>query len=286
MGEAEVRDFLTHLVIRSNLGPASQNQALAALTFLYREVLRQPVMGLGEIPRARTPVRLPIVLTPEEVRRVLEKLRGTARLVGMLLYGSGLRLQECLTLRLKDVDLARGELRIRRGKGGKDRVTVLPAVVKGALERQVDRVRQRHAADSEAGAGWVELPDALARKYPRAGRSLPWQWLFPASRTFQDRETGQVRRHHWHESAMQRAMAEAARASGITKRATCHTLRHSFATHLLEGGADIRTIQELLGHRDVSTTMLYTHVLNRGGLGVRSPADHGGLGDLLSGLAD
>jgi integron integrase len=286
MGGPEIRDFLAHLAVRQRLGPASQNQALAALTFLYREVLRQPVDGLGQIPRARLPTRLPIVLTPEEVRRVLEQLRGTARVVGVLLYGSGLRLQECLTLRLKDVDLARGELRIRRGKGGKDRVTVLPAVVRVALERQVERVRQQYAKDCEAGGGWVELPDALARKYPRAGRSLPWQWLFPASRGYRDPASAQLRRHHWHESAMQRAMAEAARASGITKRATCHTLRHSFATHLLEGGADIRTIQELLGHRDVSTTMLYTHVLNRGGLGVRSPADRGELGGLLSGVAD
>ncbi len=286
LGAREVRDFLAHLALHQSLGPASQNQALAALTFLYGEVLRQPIGGLREIPRARTPTRLPIVLTPSEVRQVLEQLQGRSRLVGALLYGSGLRLQECLTLRIKDVDLARGELRVRRGKGGKDRVTVLPALVRQALEEQVERVRLLHVRDCESGAGWVELPDALARKYPRAGRTLQWQWLFPASRTYQDSGSGQIRRHHWHESAMQRAIARAVRASGITKRATCHTLRHSFATHLLESGADIRTIQELLGHRDVSTTMLYTHVLNRGGLGVRSPADRGELGGLLAGLAD
>lgn len=286
MAEPEIRAFLSHLALQRHLSPATQNQALAALAFLYREVLRRPIPGLREFPRARTPTRIPIVLTPAEVYRVLGELRGTGRLVGALLYGSGLRLKECLTLRMKDVDPARGEVRIRRGKGGKDRVTVLPAVVRGAIERQMERVRRRHGKDCEAGGGWVELPDALARKYPQAGRSLPWQWLFPAARVYRDQASGQVRRHHWHESAMQRAMAQAVRASGLTKRATCHTLRHSFATHLLEAGADIRTIQELLGHRDVSTTMLYTHVLNRGALGVRSPADRGGLEDLLAGLAD
>jgi integron integrase len=286
LGEAEVKAFLTHLAVDRQLAPSTLAQALAALLFLYREVVGRPLAGLGPVPRARAPVRLPVVLTPEEVRRVLERMRGTTRLAALLLYGSGMRLLECLTLRAKDIDLARGEIRIRRAKGAKDRVTVLPEIVGPTVASQIERVRALHQRDCESGGGWVELPGALARKYPRAGRSLQWQWVFPARRTYADRDTGERRRHHLHESAVQRAMAEAVRRSGITKRATCHTLRHSFATHLLEGGADIRTVQELLGHRDVSTTMLYTHVLNRGGLGVRSPADRAGLGDLIAGMAD
>lgn len=279
MGEAEVLAFLTHLSVVRRVGPATQAQALAALLFLYKEVLGRPLDQAGMIPRARAPVRLPVVLTPPEVQRVLAALRGTMRLVGILLYGSGMRLLECLTLRIKDVDLDRGELRLRRGKGGKDRVTVLPRAARGPLGEHLERVRADYSRDLADGAGWVELPDALSRKYPAAGRSWPWQWVFPATRRYVDRTTGQVRRHHLHESAVQRAMAEAVRESGIGKRATCHTLRHSFATHLLEAGYDIRTVQELLGHRDVSTTMIYTHVLNRGGRGVESPADR------LAGLA-
>ena len=286
LGEAEVKAFLTHLAVDRQLAPSTLAQALAALLFLYREVVGRPLAGVGPVPRARAPVRLPVVLPPEEVRRVLEQMRGTTRLAALLLYGSGMRLLECLTLRVKDIDLARGEIRIRRAKGAKDRVTVLPEIVGPTVASQIERVRALHQRDCEGEAGWVELPGALARKYPRAGRSLQWQWLFPARRTYADRDTGERRRHHLHESAVQRAMAEAVRRSGITKRATCHTLRHSFATHLLEGGADIRTVQELLGHRDVSTTMWYTHVLNRGGLGVRSPADRAGLGDLIAGMAD
>lgn len=286
MGEAEVRAFMEHLAVDRHLAPATTAQALAALLFLYREVIARPLGGLGPVPRARVPHRIPIVLTLDEVRRVLEAMHGTARLVGVLLYGGGMRLLECLTLRLKDVDLERGEVRIRRGKGAKDRVTVLPQVVRGAVEGQILRVRQLHERDVREGGGWVDLPDALAAKYPQAARSLPWQWLFPARRRRTDSIPGRFRRHHLHESVIQRAMAEAVRASGITKRATCHSLRHSFATHLLESGADIRTVQELLGHTDVATTMLYTHVLNRGGLGVRSPADRGAFDTLLAGLAD
>ncbi len=273
MGDAEVLAFLTHLRVVRRVAPATQAQALAALLFLYREVLGRPLEQVGTIPRGRAPVRLPVVLTPSEVARVLAALRGTTRLVEILLYGSGLRLLECLTLRVKDVDLERGELRLRRGQGGKDRVTVLARAARGPLGEHLERVRELHSKDLALGAGWVELPDALGRKYPGAGRSWAWQWVFPATRRYVDRATGQVRRHHLHESAVQRAMAEAVRASGIGKRATCHTLRHSFATHLLEAGYDIRTVQELLGHRDVSTTMIYTHVLNRGGRGVESPAD-------------
>lgn len=273
LGEGEVVAFLTHLSVERRVSASTQGQALAALLFLYREVLGRPLARLGRIPRARAPTRLPVVLTPLEVERVLAGLKGVANLVGGLLYGSGLRLMECLTLRVKDVDLERGELRIRRAKGAKDRVTVLARAARGPLAEHLEAVRRLHVRDLAEGGGWVELPEALGRKYPNAGRSWPWQWVFPAQRRHRDRETGQVRRHHYHESAVQRAMAEAVRASGIGKRATCHTLRHSFATHLLEAGYDIRTVQELLGHRDVSTTMIYTHVLNRGGKGVESPAD-------------
>lgn len=288
LGETEVKAFLIHLAQDRHLAPSTLAQALAALLFLYKEVLGRPLAGLGEMPRARAPTRLPVVLTPEEVRRVLEQMHGITRLAALLLYGSGMRLMECLTLRVKDLDIACGEIRIRRGKGAKDRVTVLPDILRSSLAAQVERVRGLHQRDCGLGenAGWVELPDALSRKYPQAGRSLQWQWVFPARRQYTDPMTGRRQRHHLHESAVQRAMTEAVRRSGITKRATCHTLRHSFATHSLEGGADIRTVQELLGHRDVSTTMLYTHVLNRGGLGVRSPADRGGLADLVAGFAE
>ena len=287
MGAVEVRAFLGHLAEGRGLSASSVNQALAALLFLYSEVLRQPLEALGPLPRAKQPERLPVVLTREEVRRVLAELDGVARLIGVVLYGSGMRLTECLTLRVKDLDLERGEFRIRRGKGAKDRVTVMPRAVHGAIGGQIRRVAVLHRDDCAAGVdgGWVMLPEALDRKYPGAGRSLAWQWLFPASRRYRDPASGHWVRHHWHESAMQRAMTAAVRRSGITKRASCHTLRHSFATHLLESGSDIRTVQELLGHRSVTTTMIYTHVLNRGGLGVTSPADGGGLGDLLSGLA-
>jgi integron integrase len=275
LGAAEVRAFLGWLAESRGLSASSVNQALAALLFFYAEVLRQPLEALGPLPRAKQPERLPVVLTREEVRQVLGQLDGVSRLVGVVLYGSGMRLTECLTLRIKDIDLERGEFLIRRGKGAKDRVTVLPQAVRGPLAQQVARVAARHAAECTEGMahGWVVLPGALDRKYPGAGRSLAWQWLFPASRRYCDPADGRWYRHHWHESAMQRVMAAAVRRSGITKRASCHTLRHSFATHLLEGGADIRTVQELLGHSDVSTTQIYTHVLNRGGLAVLSPLD-------------
>ncbi len=270
---ADVRAFLGWLAEQRQVAASTQNQALAALLFLYRHVLDRPLEGLGEVPRARMPMRLPVVLTREEIGRILPHLSGCHRLVALLLYGSGLRLLECLTLRIKDVDLVRQEIVVRRGKGGKDRVTVLPAALCQPLSAHLEQLRARHLADIAEGAGWVELPGALRAKYPAAGRSWPWQWLFPAARRYTDRETGEHRRHHLHPSAVQRMMTRAVRESGLGKRATCHTLRHSFATHLLERGYDIRTIQELLGHRDVSTTMIYTHVLNRGGRGVRSPVD-------------
>ncbi|NIM50863.1 MAG: integron integrase, partial [Gemmatimonadales bacterium] len=223
--------------------------------------------------RAKLSRRIPVVLTRAEVRAVLERLTGAKRLVVTLLYGSGLRLLECLRLRVKDLDLERGEIRLRQGKGGKDRITMLPAAVEPALAEHLAAVREQHLRDLKGGAGFVELPDALERKYPRASREWAWQYVFPASRLWTDPGSGRRYRRHLHESAVQRAVKEAVRRAGITKHATCHTFRHSFATHLLEDGYDIRTVQELLGHGDVRTTMIYTHVLNRGGYGVRSPAD-------------
>jgi integron integrase len=265
------------LVEDRNLSASTQQQALSALLFLYRNVVGQPLEALGRLPRGRVPTTLPLVLTADEVARVVGSLQGIHRLVGLLLYGSGLRLTECLTLRVKDLDLERGELTVRWGKGRKDRVTVIPETVRGALREHLERVRRVHVRDLAAGAGWVELPGDLDTKYPNAASAWPWQWVFPARRRYRDPVSGRIRRHHLHESAIQRAMTAAVRGSRIGKRASCHTLRHSFATHLLEAGYDIRTVQELLGHRDVSTTMIYTHVLNRGGRGVRSPADSLGL---------
>lgn len=275
LGEREVAAFLTHLAERQ-VAPSTQMQALCALLFLYEHVLGRPLGKLQELRWARPRARLPVVLTPGEVERVLAGLSGVRWLVAMLLYGSGLRLLECLQLRVKDVDLERGEIRVRTTKGGTPRVTVLPQAVREPLRAHLERMRRRHERDVERGAGYVALPGVLAVKYPRAAREWPWQWVFPATREQVDRATGERRRHHLHESAVQRAVRAAVLRSGIGKRASCHTLRHSFATHLLESGYDIRTVQELLGHKDVSTTMLYTHVLHRGGLGVRSPAD--GLG--------
>jgi integron integrase len=248
-------------------------QALCALLFLYEHVLGRPLGKLQELRWARPRARLPVVLTAREVEQVLAGLSGVRWLVAMLLYGSGLRLLECLQLRVKDVDLERGEVRLRTTKGGTPRVTVLLAAVREPLRGHLAAVRRQHERDVARGAGSVALPGALAIKYPRAAREWPWQWVFPARREHVDRATGERRRHHLHESVEQRAVKAAVLRSGIGKRATCHTLRHSFATHLLESGYDIRTVQELLGHKDVSTTMQYTHVLHRGGLGVRSPAD-------------
>jgi len=273
MAEAEVTAFLTHLAVRERIASATQNQALCALIFFYRHVLGRKLGLLADLVRAKQAGRLPIVLTRGEVQAVLSRLAGRHRLVGALLYGSGLRLMEALTLRVKDIDLARCEVRLRRGKGGKDRVTVLPAALVEPMREHLRRVRELHEKDLAEGAGGVELPGALERKYPRAGRGWAWQWVFPAARLGASRETGEVRRHHLHPTAVQRDFARAVRDSGISKPATCHTMRHSFATHLLESGYDIRTVQELLGHHDLRTTMIYTHVLNRGGLGVRSPAD-------------
>ena len=273
LGEAEIVAYLTHLAAERLVSRSTQMQALSALLLLYREILGVQVGDLRRVLRSSSPTRLPTVLSRGDVRALLAQLHGTYRLIALLLYGSGLRLMECLTLRVKDVDVARGEIRVRRGKGGKDRVTMLPGVARDALVQHVERVRVVHAEDLREGAGRVELPTALDRKAPSWAADFGWQWVFPASRRYRDRVSGEERRHHLHETAVQRAVQGAVRGAGLSARATCHTLRHSFATHLLEDGYDIRTLQDLLGHTDVSTTMIYTHVLNRGRLGVRSPTD-------------
>ena len=272
LGAEEIRGFLTALATQAELSASSQTQALSALLFLYRRVLHRPPGDLGDLVRARRPGRLPVVLTREEVRLLLDRLEGVSRVVCVLLYGSGLRLLEALQLRVKDVDFAGGEIRVRRAKGARDRVTVLPGALTVELERHLERVRRVHQRDLARGAGRAPLPEAFERKSPSAAKDWGWQYVFPASRLYQH-PSGDSRRHHLHESVVQRAVRSAAQAAGIAKRVTCHSLRHSFATHLLQDGYDIRTVQELLGHRDVATTMIYTHVLNRGGLGVRSPAD-------------
>ena len=273
LGEPEINAFLTHLAVERQVSASTQNQALAALLFLYRHVLGRPPGDLGEVVRARRSRHLPVVLTRDEVRSLLPRLQGDVWLIGSLLYGAGLRLNECLCLRVQDIDFAQVEITVRDGRGGKDRVTVLPHSVVGPLHEHLSRVKRLHDCDLAAGWGTVALPDAIGRKYPTAATDWRWQWVFPQRGRWRDPETGGQGRHHIHETVVQRAVTAAVRASGMTKRASCHTLRHSFATHLLESGYDIRTIQELLGHKDVRTTMIYTHVLNRGGLGVRSPAD-------------
>ena len=273
MGAAEVTAFLSHLASERNVAASTQNQALAALLFLYRSVLGRDLDWLQNVVRAKRPVRTPVVLSREEVGAVLRHLRGPVWLMAALMYGAGLRLLECARLRVKDVDFSRGEITVRDGKGRKDRVTVLPATLVEPLVQHLARSRRRFDDDVRRGAGYVELPDALMRKYPSAAREWGWQWVFSATRFYVHKETGHRRRHHLHESVVQRSIKQAVRAAGIPKPASAHTLRHSFATHLLERGHDLRTIQELLGHNDVSTTMIYTHVLNRGARGVVSPLD-------------
>ena len=278
MGEPEVTRFLTSLAADRQVSASTQNQALSAILFLYEVVLGRRLAWMGEIVRAQRPVRLPVVLSRDEVALLLSRLRGPVWLMAALMYGAGLRLLECAELRVKDLNVDRGELTIRDGKGGKDRVTMLPATLKGPLLDHLARVRAQHEVDLAAGRGSVALPGALRAKYPHAPVEWAWQWVFPATRFYGDQATGERRRHHLHQSVLQRAVKDAARVAGISRPATCHSLRHSFATHLLEAGYDIRTIQELLGHRDVSTTMIYTHVLNQGGRGVRSPLDQLGPG--------
>ena len=273
LGKAEVEAFLTSLAVRGNVSPSTQNQALAALLFLYREVLGLQLPWMEDIRRAKKPRRLPVVLSQEEVAIVLAELSGVHWLMASLLYGSGLRLMECVRLRVKDVDFPRSEVTVRGGKGGRDRRTMLPQKLVEPLRAQMDETRRLHRRDLEAGCGEVWLPFALAVKYPNAAREPGWQYVFPSARPSVDPRSGVRRRHHRDEKGLQRAFKLAVRGAGITKPATCHTLRHSFATHLLESGYDIRTIQELLGHKDLSTTQIYTHVLNRGGMAVRSPLD-------------
>jgi integron integrase len=273
MGVQEVQQFLSHLAVAGHVAASTQSQALSAVLFLYQQVLKQDIGWLDDVVRAKKPHRVPVVLTQDEVKAVLAHLSGTTWIMATLLYGAGLRLLECLRLRVKDVDFTYNQIVVRDGKGRKDRVTMLPQQVKAPLQRHIHDVQQLHAQDVQAGAGHVYLPYALERKYPNASREWIWQYVFPATRPSRDPRTGIIRRHHIHKLVLQRAMHTAVRKANITKPASGHTLRHSFATHLLEAGYDIRTVQELLGHKDVSTTMIYTHVLNRGGRGVKSPAD-------------
>src|SRR5260370_22772901 len=277
MGAEEVKAFLSHLATQMNVAASTQNQAFSALLFLYQEVLNQRLPWIDDIVRAKRPAKVPVVFTQEEARTVLSKMTGTPRLMAHLLYGSGLRVMECVRLRVKDVDLGYLQITLRDGKGGRDLRTMVPTFLVEELRKQVAKVAELHREDLSAGAGEVNLPFALARKYPNAARELGWQYLVPASRRTiaADRLTGRTweQRHHIDESILQRAVKQAVREAGINKPASCHTFRHSFATHLLENGYDIRTVQELLGHKDVSTTMIYTHVLNKPGLGVRSPLD-------------
>ena len=273
LGATDLSAFLSALASEQHVSASTQNQALSAVLFLYKEVLATPIGQVDGVVRASTPPRLPVVLSRREVAAVLERLEGVQWIVASLLYGAGLRLLEALALRVKDIDLERRELTVRQGKGRKDRRTMLPEATRERLVAHLATVRRQHDTDLAQGFGRVVLPDGLSRKYPNAPREWPWQFVFPAARICRDPRWGGPTRFHLHESVIQRAVVTAVRLSGITKRASCHTFRHSFATHLLEAGYDIRTVQELLGHADVSTTMIYTHVLNRGGLGVRSPAD-------------
>jgi integron integrase len=273
LGGPAVEAYLSHLATRRNVAAATQAQALAALLFLYKRVLRVNLPWISNVTRARRPKRLPVVLTRAEVRALLGTLRGPYWTIASLLYGSGLRLLEALRLRVKDIDLTARTILVRDGKGMKDRITVLPESLIAPLEIRIARLRHLHDAAVEAGFGGVELPHALHRKYPQAHLDFGWQYVFPAALPSRDPRTGAWRRHHLHEQSMQRVMRDAVRKAGLLKPASCHTLRHCFATHMLESGSDIRTVQELLGHASVKTTQIYTHVLNRGGLAARSPLD-------------
>jgi len=273
MGEEEINAFLTHLAVKDHVSASTQTQALSALLFLYRKVLKREPGDLGDVVRACPSTRVPVVMTPGEVRDVLAELDGEVRLVASLMYGTGMRLMECLRLRVQDIDFHRNEIWVRRGKGGRDRVTMLPDALKPVLREHLRRVKVTHERDLEDGWGAVLLPEALDRKYPSAPTDWRWQWVFPQATRWRDPTTGRQGRHHVHPTVVQRAVKNGVQRAGVTKRVGCHTFRHSFATHLLENGYDIRTIQELLGHKNVSTTMIYTHVLNRGGCGVRSPLD-------------
>lgn len=273
MSAPEVQAFLSDLTVRGEVSPSTQNQALNALVFLYGEVLHQQLGWMNELVRARRPKRLPTVMSQAEVKRVLAAMSGTPQLMARLLYGTGMRLMECLRLRVKDIDFANNYIVIRAGKGDKDRLTMLPATLKAALQEHLERVRILHEKDVAGGWGEVYLPDALARKYPTAAREGAWQWLFPSARISVDPRSGRQRRHHADPQALQRSVRAAVRLAQIPKPVSCHTFRHSFATHLLEAGYDIRTVQELLGHQKLDTTMIYTHVMRQPGIGVHSPLD-------------
>jgi integron integrase len=273
MGEHEISEFLTHLAVKEKVAAATQNQALNAIVFLYREALNIDLGLMDDIKWAKRGTKLPIVFNKEEAKAVLKQLEGIKWLMASLLYGSGLRLMECIRLRVKDLDFAYKQVFIRDAKGNKDRKTMLPVSLIEPLQGHLTKVRVIHKQDLEDGFGQVYLPFALEKKYPNASREWGWQYVFPSSKRSKDPRTGVIRRHHIAETVLQRAVKLAVRASGITKPGSCHTFRHSFATHLLEDGYDIRTAQELLGHKDVSTTMIYTHVLNKGGKAVRSPLD-------------
>jgi integron integrase len=273
LGASEVSAFLSYLATERNVAAATQNQALAALLFLYRHVLGMELEWFDDLVRAKRPVRLPVVLSPDEVSVLLGQLQGIRWLMASLLYGAGLRLMEYLRLRVKDIDFSYRQILVRSGKGGKDRVTMFPESTVQPVQKQLGHAKQLHEFDLREGFGETHLPNALARKYPRAGFEWGWQYLFPATKRSVDPDDAVIRRHHLHDSVLARALKEARRRAGIAKPISAHVLRHSFATHLLQSGYDIRTVQELLGHSDVSTTMIYTHVLNRGGRGVRSPLD-------------
>ena len=273
MAEPEINAFLTHLAVKDKVSASTQNQALSALLFLYRHVIGRKVGDLGQVIRARKPIRLPVVMTREEVKAVLANLTCDKRLMAMIMYGAGLRLMECLRLRVQDIDFSRSEILVRDGKGAKDRVTMLPESIKTSLQQHLKKVKKIHEQDLADGWGRVQMPMALDRKYPNAPKEWRWQWVFPQENRWVNPKTKEQGRHHVDKSLVQKAVRVAVNKSGIVKRATCHTFRHSFATHLLETGYDIRTVQELLGHKDVKTTMIYTHVLNRGPSGVRSPLE-------------
>lgn len=273
MGEREIRLFLTHLAVNGKVTASTQTVALSALLFLYRDVLKKELPYIDGIERARPSRRLPVVFTRPEVDSILSRIEGTHLLIASLLYGAGLRLMEAVRLRVKEVDFPRNQITVREGKGAKDRITMLPQSVTNALREHLERVRSLHRSDIKAGYGRVALPFALERKYPQADREWGWQYVFPANKRSIDPRSGIERRHHVSPEGVQRAVRRAIQLAGINRQGSCHTLRHSFATHLLEAGYDIRTVQELLGHSDVRTTMIYTHVLNRGGRGVSSPLD-------------
>ena len=273
MGEPEMNAFLTHLAVAGKVSASTQNQALSALLFLYRHVIGRETGDLGDVIRARKPVHIPVVMTRDEVKRVIAQLDGDRRLMASIMYGAGLRLMECLRLRVQDIDFGSNEITVRSGKGAKDRRTMLPESLARPLQDHLKYVKAVHETDIADGWGRVEMPNALDRKYPNAPADWRWQWVFPQEKRWRNVKTGEQGRHHVDESLVQRAVKVAVDRAGLTKRATCHTFRHSFATHLLESCYDIRTVQELLGHSDVKTTMVYTHVLNKGGLGVRSPMD-------------